>query len=63
MTERVIQSLTRQGTWKITVGQKEERFARLTVAQGDMALKVEMVDIERTGGEAAPVEVRRWEYR
>ncbi|MGA2489641.1 MAG: nucleotidyl transferase AbiEii/AbiGii toxin family protein [Anaerolineales bacterium] len=42
--ERIIQSLAREEAWKVSVDQKEERFARLTVANADLALKVEMVN-------------------
>ena len=42
--ERLIQALSRHATWKISVGQKEERFARLTVTQAELVLKVEMIN-------------------
>ena len=42
--ERIIQALTKLPAWKCIVDQKEERFARLTLAQVNLALKIEMVN-------------------
>jgi predicted nucleotidyltransferase component of viral defense system len=42
--ERIIQTLVHQGSWKIRVDQKEERFVRLGVVAPDLVLKVEMVN-------------------
>lgn len=40
--ERVIQALNRE--WRCEVLMKEERFARLNLAQGDVLLKIEMIN-------------------
>ena len=42
--ERIIQALTKLPAWKCVVDQKEERFARLTLAHVNLALKIEMVN-------------------
>jgi hypothetical protein len=42
--ERIIQALTKLPAWKCVVNQKEERFARLTLAQANQALKIDMVN-------------------
>ena len=39
--ERLIQALLQESTGKVTVGLREERFARLTFTQQDVALKVQ----------------------
>ncbi|MBE7433830.1 MAG: nucleotidyl transferase AbiEii/AbiGii toxin family protein [Anaerolineales bacterium] len=41
-TERVIQALSRE--WHCEVLTKEERFARLNLVQGDVMLKIEMIN-------------------
>ena len=41
---RIIQALTKLPAWKCVINQKEERFARLTLAQANLALKIEMVN-------------------
>jgi hypothetical protein len=42
--QRVIQSLAGTGGWHVSVGQQEARLVRLTVAAGDISLRVEMVN-------------------
>jgi len=42
--ERIIQALTKLPAFKCVVDQKEERFARLTLAHVNLALKIEMVN-------------------
>ena len=42
--ERVIQGLAADGNWSVSVSLKEERFVRLVVDSGDVALKVEMIN-------------------
>ena len=42
--ERIIQALNKRTVWKCVVDQKEERFARLTLAQANLPLKIEMVN-------------------
>jgi hypothetical protein len=42
--ERLIQTLSCQPAWKVSVDQKEERFARLTVTRTNLSLKVEMIN-------------------
>ena len=42
--ERVIEALARHGGWRVEVQLREERFARLDVGAGDVALKIEMVN-------------------
>ena len=42
--ESLIQALSRQATWEVSVDQKEERFAGLTVTQAELTLKVEMIN-------------------
>jgi hypothetical protein len=43
--ERIIQALTKLLAWKSVVDHKEERFARLTLVQLNLALKIEMVNV------------------
>jgi len=42
--QRVVQALARAGDWHVTVVQQDARFVRLTVAEGDLVLKIEMVN-------------------
>ncbi len=42
--QRVVQALGRSGDWHVTVVQQDARFVRLTVAEGDLVLKIEMVN-------------------
>ena len=42
--ERVIQALTRSKDWTCEVLMKEERFGRLNVIEGEISLKIEMVN-------------------
>ena len=42
--QRAIQGLARAGEWHVTVVHQEARFVRLTVTEGDVILKVEMVN-------------------
>ncbi len=42
--ERIIQSLASMDTWILAVDQKEERFVRLTLKEGDVTLKIEMIN-------------------
>ena len=42
--EQVIEALARHGGWRVEVQLREERFARLDVGAGDVALKIEMVN-------------------
>ncbi|MBE7468580.1 MAG: hypothetical protein DPW09_23065 [Anaerolineae bacterium] len=43
-SERVIQKLSQQRNWRCDVLQKEERFVRLNLAQGDIFLKIEFIN-------------------
>jgi len=43
-SERLIQALSQHSDWHSDVLQKEERFVRLALAQGDLSLKIEMVN-------------------
>lgn len=42
--ERIIQHLTQSGVGKVSVNLKEERFVRLSLQEGEMVLKIEMVN-------------------
>ena len=42
--QRVVQALARSSDWHVTVVQQDARFVRLTVAEGDLVLKIEMVN-------------------
>ncbi len=42
--ERVIQAFTRDRNWQCQVLLKEERFGRINIAQGNLALKLEFVN-------------------
>ena len=42
--QRVVQALARSSDWHVTVVQQDARFGRLTVAEGDVVLKIEMVN-------------------
>lgn len=42
--ERLVQSLSRTPGWRLDVTLKEERFVRITVYQGDILLKVELIN-------------------
>jgi hypothetical protein len=42
--ERVIQALSRRNKWRGDVLQKDERFARLSLVQGDVLLKIELIN-------------------
>ncbi len=42
--ERILQILGNTNHWQLTIGQKEERFVRLTLTQTDAMLKIEMVN-------------------
>lgn len=51
--ERIIQSLNKE--WKCEVMMKEERFARLNLAQKDLSLKIEMInDVPARVGDIQP---------
>lgn len=43
-SQRVIQKLSQQSNWRCDVLQKEERFVRLNLAQGDIFLKIEFIN-------------------
>lgn len=42
--QRAIQTLARSGAWRVSVTLQEARFVRLTVTEGDLILKIEMVN-------------------
>jgi hypothetical protein len=43
-SERVIQALSQHRDWRSNVLQKEERFVRLDLIQGDVGLKIELIN-------------------
>ena len=54
-SDRIIHSLSRVDDWRFDVMQREERLARLAVTQGDMILKLDMVnDVPSHIGEVRP---------
>ena len=42
--QRVAQALVSSREWTVAVGQQEQRFFRLTVTEGDVVLKIEMIN-------------------
>lgn len=43
-SERLLDALARESRWQVQVGLREERFVRLFVEQGDLSLKVDLVN-------------------
>ncbi|MFL6202741.1 MAG: nucleotidyl transferase AbiEii/AbiGii toxin family protein [Thermoanaerobaculia bacterium] len=42
--DRLIQALEAQGTWNVTVSLREQRFVRLSLVEGEVVLKIEMIN-------------------
>ena len=42
--QRVVQALARSGDWRVSVVHQKARFARLSVTEADIVLKIEMVN-------------------
>lgn len=42
--DRLIQALEAQGSWNVTVSLREQRFVRLSLVEGEVVLKIEMIN-------------------
>lgn len=42
--DRLIQALEAQGTWSVAVSLREQRFVRLSLVEGEVVLKIEMIN-------------------
>ncbi|HET9229327.1 MAG TPA: nucleotidyl transferase AbiEii/AbiGii toxin family protein [Thermoanaerobaculia bacterium] len=42
--DRLIQALEAQGDWKVSMSLREQRFARLSLTEGEAVLKIEMIN-------------------
>jgi hypothetical protein len=43
-SDRAAQALAAVGVWRVEIGLREERFVRATVSEGDLFLKIEMIN-------------------